>query len=293
MGRRLAYDAAKGRLWVVCKKCERWNLSPLEFIKRAAIGGMGGGLLSNWMAGSIVIFGAPVPALIGGGAIAAGIGSYFLHLMKQTRLPHYAIRDQRGEIRRFSAFDAARATLAPAGHAFEWQVRLPYQQVKKTGAVLRALGINEIDTTGKHSTILRDDAAIRALSRILPHANMMGGGQFAFRRAMDVVNDAPNLQYLMHKASVTRSRWQFLQPASPTGETLISGLPAALGLALEMSIHENDERRAMEGELHELERRWKEADAIAKIADEMFLPENFDNTLREFWRDKNRTGSSE
>src|SRR5918992_1761358 len=30
VGRRLAYDAAKGRLWVVCRTCERWNLSPLE-----------------------------------------------------------------------------------------------------------------------------------------------------------------------------------------------------------------------------------------------------------------------
>lgn len=30
IGRRLAFDAAKGRLWVVCRKCERWNLSPLE-----------------------------------------------------------------------------------------------------------------------------------------------------------------------------------------------------------------------------------------------------------------------
>src|ERR1700675_964633 len=30
VGRRLAFDSAKGRLWVVCRKCERWNLSPLE-----------------------------------------------------------------------------------------------------------------------------------------------------------------------------------------------------------------------------------------------------------------------
>lgn len=30
VGRRLAFDAAKGRLWVVCRKCERWNLSPIE-----------------------------------------------------------------------------------------------------------------------------------------------------------------------------------------------------------------------------------------------------------------------
>ena len=30
VGRRLAFDAEKGRLWVVCRRCERWNLSPLE-----------------------------------------------------------------------------------------------------------------------------------------------------------------------------------------------------------------------------------------------------------------------
>ena len=30
VGRRLAFDEAKGRLWVVCRKCERWNLTPLE-----------------------------------------------------------------------------------------------------------------------------------------------------------------------------------------------------------------------------------------------------------------------
>ncbi|MGE5101175.1 MAG: hypothetical protein ACM3SX_14410, partial [Deltaproteobacteria bacterium] len=30
VGRRLAFDAAKGRLWVVCHHCARWNLSPLE-----------------------------------------------------------------------------------------------------------------------------------------------------------------------------------------------------------------------------------------------------------------------
>ncbi|MDQ3950778.1 MAG: hypothetical protein M3282_10575, partial [Gemmatimonadota bacterium] len=30
VGRRLAFDAAKGRLWVVCPSCARWNLTPLE-----------------------------------------------------------------------------------------------------------------------------------------------------------------------------------------------------------------------------------------------------------------------
>jgi hypothetical protein len=30
IGRRLAYDPARGRLWVICTRCNRWNLSPLD-----------------------------------------------------------------------------------------------------------------------------------------------------------------------------------------------------------------------------------------------------------------------
>jgi hypothetical protein len=30
VGRRLAFDQEKGRLWVICERCRRWNLSPLQ-----------------------------------------------------------------------------------------------------------------------------------------------------------------------------------------------------------------------------------------------------------------------
>lgn len=30
VGRRLAFDEAQGRLWVVCHRCRKWNLTPLE-----------------------------------------------------------------------------------------------------------------------------------------------------------------------------------------------------------------------------------------------------------------------
>ena len=30
VGRRLAFDEDKGRLWVICRSCERWNLTPLD-----------------------------------------------------------------------------------------------------------------------------------------------------------------------------------------------------------------------------------------------------------------------
>ncbi len=30
IGRRIAFDARQGRLWVVCRRCERWNLTPFD-----------------------------------------------------------------------------------------------------------------------------------------------------------------------------------------------------------------------------------------------------------------------
>src|SRR5205823_1305435 len=30
VGKRLAFDEGKGRLWVICPKCSRWNLTPLD-----------------------------------------------------------------------------------------------------------------------------------------------------------------------------------------------------------------------------------------------------------------------
>ena len=57
------------------------------------------------------------------------------------------------------------------------------------------------------------------------------------------------------------------------------GLPDAHRLALEMALHEAAERRAFEGELAELERAWREAEEIAAIADDMFIPTSVTTTL--------------
>jgi len=60
---------------------------------------------------------------------------------------------------------------------------------------------------------------------------------------------------------------------------LLKNLPTAGRLALEMAAHEDSERRALEGELHILEAAWKEAEEIAGIADNLFLPESIDDDL--------------
>jgi hypothetical protein len=51
-------------------------------------------------------------------------------------------------------------------------------------------------------------------------------------------------------------------------------------LALEMAAHEEAERRALEGELHLLERAWREAEEIAAIADNLLLPASIHDRLR-------------
>jgi hypothetical protein len=52
-----------------------------------------------------------------------------------------------------------------------------------------------------------------------------------------------------------------------TNRTLPEGGPVIL--ALEMALHEETERRAMEGELAVLEAMWREAEEIAAIADRL------------------------
>ena len=61
--------------------------------------------------------------------------------------------------------------------------------------------------------------------------------------------------------------------------TSLRRVPLATRLALEMAAHEESERRALEGELYLLEEAWKQAEEIAAIADDMFLPRSVDAEL--------------
>ena len=53
-------------------------------------------------------------------------------------------------------------------------------------------------------------------------------------------------------------------------------LPRSTRLVLEMSLHKEQERRALEGELWMLERAWREAEEIAAISDDLLLPAGTD-----------------
>jgi hypothetical protein len=55
----------------------------------------------------------------------------------------------------------------------------------------------------------------------------------------------------------------------------ISAIPMGLRLSLEMASQEESERRALEGELAELEASWRRAEEVAAISDDLLLPASF------------------
>jgi len=63
--------------------------------------------------------------------------------------------------------------------------------------------------------------------------------------------------------------------------TMMIRMPPEQLLALEMMSHEDAERRAMEGELYLLEEAWREAEEIAGISDNLFLPAEVSTKLAE------------
>jgi hypothetical protein len=48
-----------------------------------------------------------------------------------------------------------------------------------------------------------------------------------------------------------------------------------------MALHEEQERRALQGELKGLEAAWKQAEEIAAISDSLLLPEGTEDFLEE------------
>ena len=58
-------------------------------------------------------------------------------------------------------------------------------------------------------------------------------------------------------------------------------IPPRERLALEMALHEERERRAMDGELQELEAAWRSAEEIAAIADNLLTSDSVAQRLND------------
>jgi hypothetical protein len=329
VGRRLAYDPDKGRLWVVCESCERWNLTPIatrweaieeaegrfrgtklrvstdnialaqlrEGLELVRIGKppplefaawrygdqfgrrrrrhmfVGAATLLGSSAGMIGLLPGTVGALMAAMLVNQGIA--FATVFHNSRVTKVIVRDDTGAAIKLTRRNILEATLLPALHSSGFRLELPVSepvarasqpQIERKPGVYYPLA----------SMQLGDNAARRALAAILPWLNRQGGGKKRVRDAVDVVESAPSFDQLLRTATnMGENRYI-------TGEyNTIARLPPRMRLALEMAVHADDERRAMDGELAELEKRWREADEIAGIADGLFLPHGVETRLVE------------
>jgi hypothetical protein len=127
-------------------------------------------------------------------------------------------------------------------------------------------------------TLIGDDA-VRAAGALLPRVNSAGGSSEQVQRAVDIVEEVSTPAELFARAardlqSRGASGW-----GNPRKRSGLKRLPVATRLALEMATHEESERRALEGELYLLEEAWQQAEEVAAIADDMFLPASVDREL--------------
>jgi hypothetical protein len=116
--------------------------------------------------------------------------------------------------------------------------------------------------------------AIHATSVILANTNRAGASRRSVQDAVNEIEKIGTAEGFM-EAAARRGVWRGLRPVSVLNSYRALGamhLSATERLALEMSMQEETERRAMYGELAILREAWRAAEEIALIADGL-LPE--------------------
>jgi len=123
-------------------------------------------------------------------------------------------------------------------------------------------------------TEFRDTSAIHATGVLLAGANPFGADSARVEDAVREIETAGDAAGFLAEASA-RNSWRGGRVMS-----VLSGyrglgamqLSSTERLALEMAVHEETERRVLEGELTVLEQAWRDAEEIARICDEELTP---------------------
>ena len=112
--------------------------------------------------------------------------------------------------------------------------------------------------------------ARRVAAAIVPLLNDWGGSRPSVQGAVDEIESSGHPSRFLADVA-KREQWGWMGR-----QGYIRDMPKPTRLALEMSLHEEQERRALEGELWILEQAWREAEEIAAIADKLLLPARTD-----------------
>lgn len=339
VGKRLAFDGDKGRLWVICPQCSQWNLSPLDerweaiesaerlfrgtklrhsttniglakladgtelirigsplrpemaawrygsvFAKRwrgMAIGaGTGsaiflGATLLLPTSGAAAAFAATL--LAAGGAAVGTVGAQLAQAGGRTMFKGQLVVDNEQQYLRVSPKELGFVNLV--SHGDGWGLRVPF---RSRGPTIENHWHDIIDLGGIGTVTISGQPAVTAARQLLPLINARGARQSAVQEAVSLASDWNSAENAF-AWSLKRSRE--LIPSQYFGDPgSLYHLPAPVRLGLEMALHEDIEQRALEGELAELERAWKDAETIAGISDGMFVSGPVDRLLMQLKR---------
>lgn len=307
VGRRLAFDAEKGRLWVVCQRCERWNLTPLEdrweaieecerafrgTVLRASTDNIGLARLRDDT--ELVRIGRPlrpelaawrygdqfgrrrrralaVSALTMGSlglAIAAGAG-VGLGALAALGAVQVGMRSRKRDSRQdlVAVITNASGIAERVTAAALGRARLAW--LGTTWAL-------ELPSLYDGLTILEGKEAMLAAALLLPAANRTGASARTTRQAVALLERHGRPETLFR---VIASEWDGtamgyrdlpdgrIEFVTDNPRGFLTRLAPVQRLALEMAAHEDAERLALEGELRALEAAWRNAEEIAAIAD--------------------------
>ena len=313
VGRRLAFDEARGRLWVVCRHCERWNLTPLEErweavetceklfretrlraqtenvglarhregLELVRIGDPLREEFAAWRygdqfgrrrrkglliaAGGVVAIGGLVIGGVATGVLSGalvGQAGNFVNIWKQSRV-RARLKLPDGEVMKVKTPQLDQVQILDADDDQGWSLLVkPETKSRRRSKRQSAL-------------ILEGEDARRAAAVLIPAVNSMGGKKDDVQRAVRALEDAGHPEDFLRHAPTSRptKRWKKSTPPP------VVSLPAPTRLAIEMALHEEQEMRALQGDLWRLERAWEEAEEIAGIADNLLLPESTDEQL--------------
>ncbi len=299
VGRRLAFDAANGRLWVVCGSCRRWNLTPLEE-RWEAIETCERLFRDTHLRVSTDNIGL---AKLREGTELVRVGRPMRPEMAVWRYGDQFVKRRRENFMVKALGVASTGALLALGVGFagNWYgvvesihdqltaprikgakgapIKIVKKRAKSANIYLDPERPGQIAmrlSMGKDGThFFSGGIAERRAALVLPKVNAAGAGKADIQKAIETLervsaDQPPSL--LVGLASTYRSA---LSPTAELGEAA-----PAIRLALEMALHEDAERALLEGELQELEDRWKEAEEIAHISDNLFLPDSVADALR-------------
>ncbi|HEY0020887.1 MAG TPA: hypothetical protein VGC13_31590 [Longimicrobium sp.] len=305
VGRSLAFDAAKGRLWAVCPGCARWNLAPLEerweAIEEAERLFRDTRLRAQRENIGVAKLRDGTRLVRIGRALAAERAVW--RYGGQSGAPRWlrGVRDAaadaaRGAVRAVPGFGLFDEVFS--GSARSIRGRRVMHRLGADGLLIRRwhLETATLAPDGRGGVELQfpygldahpEGEAVRRIRRA-PVTLVVGGREadVLLAKAVTLVNRAHTRRPQVLEAVGLLEG--FPSPAEFVGWVAGERLPLSRGgfvrldrvddtavlnhrgaLALEMAVHEEQERRALDGELAMLAAMWRDAEEVAAIADRL------------------------